>query len=309
MKKFVINIIVLLISVSLSISLYFFFTLGGTSDFYYLRVSSPRQKSMVLGSSRAAQGIQPSYFNKSTVGFDKPMYNFSFTIDDSRYGEVYLKAIKHKLDSSTHNGFFILEVNPLMISCHHSNISDDPKLFAENKMLLNTVSSFTSNPNFEYIFKFIASPYSRLSIYTLVDKINLNDDGWLEISVSMNSKSIKERTKLKVDYYKNIIPLNRNSPTRLLYLKKTIAFLQNYGKVILVRLPICEDIYQLEQNLMPGFDTKMDSLSSEFGVPYLNLISNFDKYETTDGNHLDKKTGKKIADTIIFSIKNSFEYQ
>ena len=65
-------------------------TADGTTDDFYLRFTSAKQKSLIIGTSRAAQGIQPQLIDSilDLTATDK-IYNFSFTAQNSPYGEVY----------------------------------------------------------------------------------------------------------------------------------------------------------------------------------------------------------------------------
>src|SRR5689334_18034252 len=90
------------------------FLANGTTDEYYLRFTTGKQRSMMLGGSRAAQGLHPSVFNNVDAPslFAGPMYNFAFTMGHSPYGATYREAIARKLDPDTRNGLFILQVDP-----------------------------------------------------------------------------------------------------------------------------------------------------------------------------------------------------
>jgi hypothetical protein len=52
----------------------------GTSDDYYLKFSTPKQGSMILGTSRAKQGLIPSVLSEAIEGGDVKLFNFSFTL-------------------------------------------------------------------------------------------------------------------------------------------------------------------------------------------------------------------------------------
>jgi hypothetical protein len=87
-----------------------------------------------------------------------------------------------------------------------------------------------------------------------------------------------------------------------LYLKKTINFLKNHGKVILVRLPVHKEIFKIEQKYMPSFNDKITELSPIVDSYYDMTIDN-NNYIYTDGNHLYKESSKivskKISDFIL----------
>jgi zona occludens toxin (predicted ATPase) len=82
---------------------------NGESDAYYERLTTPAQTSLIIGTSRSAQGILPSILNSELGRSD--IYNFSFTISHSPYGPVYLDRIDQKLLKNSKNGIFILSVD------------------------------------------------------------------------------------------------------------------------------------------------------------------------------------------------------
>src|SRR4051812_33254984 len=109
MKKFIIRLCVLAPFAIVPFLVYVTYFSNGKSDYFYLRFTTPPQPSLILGTSRAAQGLQPSVFNESNLAFAKPMFNFSFANNISPYGPIYLNAIKKKVSTASKNGLFILE--------------------------------------------------------------------------------------------------------------------------------------------------------------------------------------------------------
>ncbi|TXE17115.1 hypothetical protein ES692_10680 [Psychroserpens burtonensis] len=63
----------------------------GYSDSFYINFTTPKQSSLILGTSRAAQGLQPKIFD--TI-LKKQFSNYSFTVLHSPFGETYLNSIK-----------------------------------------------------------------------------------------------------------------------------------------------------------------------------------------------------------------------
>ena len=83
-----------------------------------------------------------------------------------------------------------------------------------------------------------------------------------------------------------MLPNYQYSKTRYDYLVNTIRLLKDYGVVYLIRLPIREKIYQIDNKLIKNFDDLMVSLSRELNLSYTLLLYN-NEYSYTDGNHLD----------------------
>ena len=80
---------------------------------------------------------------------------------------------------------------------------------------------------------------------------------------------------------------------------------KKYGKVVLVRLPVCAEIYAIEQQLMPDFEEKMCVLSQKYDVPYWSFIDKLSEYTYTDGSHLFKDSGRKISLKIARMIQQN----
>ena len=118
MKKFLLKMLVWLVPV-IALHLFLGSFAGGNTDTFYRRFTSPKQSNLILGNSRAAQGIQPAYL-KSLNG--ENFYNFSFTIFDSPYGETYLKAVQEKIKPGTKSGNFIITVDPWSVSNHKNDL-------------------------------------------------------------------------------------------------------------------------------------------------------------------------------------------
>ena len=94
MRRFVLQLFLISI-ITLSVISFIFLKADGYTDPFYIRFTTPKQQNLILGTSRAAQGIQPRFF-KEMMGVD--IYNYAFTIGQSPYGPVYLKSIKRKFN-------------------------------------------------------------------------------------------------------------------------------------------------------------------------------------------------------------------
>ena len=86
----------------------------------------------------------------------------------------------------------------------------------------------------------------------------IHPDGWGELD------EVKRASRLSPV----IVPrLFSRSITREQYLEKTIAFLQNHGKVVLVRLPMGEDYQEYEHKLYPEFSIIIKGIFPVFSHP------------------------------------------
>lgn len=126
----------------------------------------------------------------------------------------------------------------------------------------------------------------------------LHENGWLEVTVSMESMEVEKRTnRIARTYREENLAVFQYSSLRFQYLKKTIEFLCKHGEVYLVRLPIHPRMMDIEYELMPDFTNVMEKLTP-LTEGYLDLTELNDKYQYTDGNHLYKDSGKEVSIVI-----------
>ena len=112
----------------------------------------------------------------------------------------------------------------------------------------------------------------------------------------MDSIYVENNTKRKLKHYKNYMSKNVFSNYRYNYLEKTINLLKMHGDVFLIRMPIDDNLYKLENTIFPKFNNQMNVLTKKLDLKYLNYTNINDKYRYTDGNHLC------YTDAIIFQI-------
>lgn len=293
MKQFVRSILVFsLFVLAVILSVFCLIDEMGWSDWAYKRFRTSGEKSLILGTSRAAQGILPSVINKSLdgMGLYLPIYNFSFTGTASPYGELYYKAVDKKIDKSSYkNGLFILSVDPWGLSINE----EDKDVYREYNRCLAYVDVYMK-PNFQYMFKYI-SPLSN-------DKsMTLHDDGWYELDIPMDSLELERRIDNKKKEYGNVTI--EKSQYRLNWLAKTIQLLKSKGRVFLCRIPPSDYFVNLENRLWPDFDNDMNIVAKNNDVTYISLIHAHSLYRTIDGQHIYKEDGKIFTKELCDSIK------
>ena len=177
MKTFLIKSLSFLIVIILLISL-FLYNYGGYVDYFYNKFTTPKAASIIIGDSRALQGIQPQIINDvlKNEEFELPMFNYSFTIAQSLIGPIYRKSILKKIDSNTRNGLFIISINPWMLGSKKENNNYKGE-FKEAGTPPHNMSIVSMNPNFEYLLK----NYNYFHFKAVFKKKSyLHKDGWLE---------------------------------------------------------------------------------------------------------------------------------
>ena len=194
MARFLIKFLIF-ISLSLAIIYWISSRADGNTDNFYLKFTSPPQQSLIIGTSRAAQGLLPGVINRILGRND--LYNYAFTWENSPYGKAYLENIQRKLKKDSKNGIFIVAVDPWCITCKNSEQNSSNE-FQESNLVLST--PFVSlNPNIPYLVKFTEKKYKLL--LKKDSDLSLHDNGWLEIDVPMDSASIQVRTERKIKMY------------------------------------------------------------------------------------------------------------
>lgn len=300
MKQFIIKGIIftcLIFSIITFILVYY----GGYVDYFYEKFTTPKAKSFILGDSRSLQGIQPAvidnFFNNR---FSSPILNYSFTIAQVSYGPLYSESIKRKLDNSGDNGLYILIVHPWILSTRESDDEEKGVFFEENKPPHN-MKFVDLSPNFEYFFRNLGYFHFR-SIFRKTSK--LHKDGWLEESNLPKNKMILDNwTSNQIKMYSGYSKQWKKSTYRLKSLDSLINYLNPLGTVCLVRMPVCREILEIEENYWSNFDEDISHVAEKQDVQYFNFRKDTCVYNFYDGNHVDKFSGKEFTQALCDSIK------
>jgi hypothetical protein len=280
------------------ISVYFVLSRAdGYADPYYLKFTTSKQNSLIVGNSKAAQGLNPDVMNKI---LQKDIYNYSFDISKSPFGPAYLNSIKRKLSNEKKDGIFIVTVDCWSIYSKDKN-PNDVSVFWENSSCVGEMEDVDQNPNFQYLTKYMSGNYYKIIFKPTVAQ--LHENGWLEVSLDMDSNSVARRTKSTLVEYKNYLSLYQFSKVRLDYLIKTIDFLRQNGHVYLVRLPVSPQLIDIENQLSPNFSSLMQ-LPAEKSSGFLDLTSKNSLFSYTDGVHLSAKSSKLVSEEIALWIKD-----
>lgn len=296
MKRFILFIGTLILLTLGSIAFVFTFV-NGTSDPFYLKVASKQQSNLILGTSNAAQGIQPQVL-KQHLGAD--FYNFSFSVFVSPYGPVYLESIKKKLDTTSTGNTFILAIDVWSLSVENTP-ADDSAHFRENQSFLASLSDINTSPNYEYLLDHFDDKYYK--ILTNNSRAILNEDGWLEVNMENDSSKIARRTEFTINDYRQKMETYQFSKLRYEYLIETINYLGEYGKVYLVQLPVHPDLYEIESTLLSSFNSNIEEVTQR-ADGYLDMTPQNKLHKYTDGVHLNKLSGEKVSSQIAKWIKS-----
>jgi hypothetical protein len=266
--------------------------LRGGVDAFYGRFTSPPAGSLIVGTSRAAQGIRPTVLEAAlSKKIEGPMLNYAFTLTHSPYGPAYLRSIARKLRPDTRNGLFLVAVDPWSLSAAGADGQ-----FPEENSFIGQLDQVSQNPNLAYLTRFQTKPLYRLLLDYATATERLHPDGWLEVNIGIDSAQVRARTARKLQDYRLLAARQRPSNGRLQALRETIALLKQHGRVCLVRLPVGPALLNLEQAYQPDFDRRMRQTAADFAVPYLDYSTK--PYATTDGNHLQRDASKSFTEEL-----------
>ena len=270
--------------------------LKGQVDAFYGRFTTPQAGSLVLGTSRAAQGIQPAVLTQALgARFEGPLLNYAFTLTHSPFGPAYLRSIQRKLRPEVKNGLFIVAVDPWSLS-----LTGPEGQYPEDNSFIGQLKQVSQNPNLPYLTRYQTKPLYRLLLDYATATERLHPDGWLEVNIGTDTAQVRARTARKLQDYRLLAAAQHLSASRLEALRQLVAYLKPHGRVYLVRLPVGPALLQLEQAYQPGFGSLMQLTASGMGVPYLDYSAQ--PYATTDGNHLQRAASAAYSQQLANDI-------
>lgn len=282
---------------------------NGTSDPFYQRFITPKQNSLIIGSSRAAQGIHPSIINNELeLDQDSKIFNYSFTAVHSPYGEIYSKSIFQKLNKETSShGLFILAIDPWVISSSKLN-PDDKNLFLEKNRFLNKLIWVNGFMNLQYLLQFYENSFYEILMRKVVHTPTiLHKDGWLEVNMMGIDTNYEKFLKRKIIEYHSHLHNNSFSNSKYQSFLNLIIELQKRGDVFLVRLPMDVEILKIENELMPELNVLIKGVSSDLSIPFLDFSDRSTQFKYTDGNHLVPESGKKVSFEIAKWVDSNIQ--
>ncbi|MCE7054121.1 hypothetical protein LZF95_05500 [Algoriphagus sp. AGSA1] len=286
---------------------------NGTADPFYQRFTTPKQEALILGNSKAAQGIIPSILNEELKGiYDGKLYNYSFTVYNSPFGPAYLESVKRKLIDYEGKKCFIITVDPWSIS---SDINDpnNPEKFEENKRFISDINNVSTKPNLKYMLKWFLKSYYEIILMRLKNHLSfLNKDGWFKTGEQASFEVRNKQRNIMIDFYNGYLNRYSHSSKRFKYLDNTIEYLNRNGTVFLIRMPLHEDILKIEEKVDPNFGFRMQFLSQKHNVIFIDFNQIEKEYTFKDGLHFDVESAVNFTLELSCLItnyqKNSREY-
>ncbi len=291
MKQFIIKISIVLGFAITAWLLIVYFNIEKFNDYNYLKLTH-ENNSLIIGTSRARFAIDPSAFKKYP-----DMHNFAFTAAASPYGEVYFNAIKRKIKGGENN-LFILEVDPYGLSEEKDN---EKSVKTDKKNCVGRQIFIDVDPNFEYIFKNETPVYAPLMNN---EKINMHvyENGFSVVDNSFSTEKTEAMKKAKLIQYQKESDQNKPSEYRIEYLEKTIDYLQQYGEVYLVNVPIGDKLYNIQKKYWPQHEDKMKEIAQKHGTYYIPLQKYYPQLKTFDEVHVLSEDALPISTFLAHQI-------
>ena len=248
-------------SIALGFSLFIAYVLllpkGHTDAFYNRFVQNKQHSSIILGSSRSAQALNPNWLSED-------VYNFSFTVNNSPYGPTYFNQILKVLDTNQLRTV-ILEINPLLFCSDTTR-----KKPRETETFMASQNTIGSHPNPEYLYESYQTPYFRMATNTIKNTTYLHSNGWLEVRKPFDSTKAIKRIRSKVLQYEQLFKTHLPDSGRIQSFIDLVDMVKRRGgKVVLVRIPVSPEIRQLEDmyysELLTGLNSRLKK------GPYRNI--------------------------------------
>lgn len=265
-------------------------------DYAYGRMIGPKQHSLILGSSRTAQGIAPEIITQRLQApADQPIYNYAFTMNDSPYGWVYWQSIKRKLiRNKQKTSLFIVCVDPWALGDFGKN--------GENRELngrLERIKSINTHPNWDYLGHY--NIYQ--SLFNRYLHLDAKTGRYINDKPAPDSVRLQRYIEAKLQDYRAHALNFKASEYRIANLKEIMNMLRPNGKMYLVRMPVSPQMHHIEQSIWPDFDLRMQSIAHAYQIPYINFTNRNAQFATTDGNHLQKQAGEAFTQDLCDSIQ------
>lgn len=277
-------------------------------DKYYLKVTTPKATSLILGTSRASQGIIPQIINEK-VGktFDGYIVNHGFTMGLTPFGPSYERFMKQKIVEGTTNGIYILEVSPSGF-CAQTTFLNDTSRFMEREGFIGKITNSSTNPNIQYLTKFYSERHFIFEyLYSEIlnkDRVILDNNmyGSMNVIVKADTANLNFRLKRRINYYLKEYNGYSFSQARFDAFERMVKYLQERGEVYLVRLPVSDIMMKEEYRMFPDFDERIEVFATKNNLHYFNYISYSKNYITTDGSHLYRPSAELLTTQLCDSL-------
>lgn len=292
------------------------------------RVLPTRCNSMVFGSSRSAQGVNPFILERELPTTGK-WQNFSFNLAVSPWNDAYVDAIEQKLECSLEADevpHFLVFVDPWMLdgltgggektwlNADWADVCDMNTIrFAWHKTNPLDVIGYGSGMD---LFGAIATvPGQLMQLVRGTESISrkgLRANGWLPNPKKKTPHEIAKAIDEKVDVYRKgktigaIWPGSENMAAleRCIHILKTSA---SQSKIYLVRPPTSEKMRALEDEWFPDTNRELRRISEQHAIAFLDTHHDWserDMRHFNDGHHLNMEGANAFSQYLAQAIES-----
>jgi len=278
--------------------LYQHYIVNETKSYYSCTLQ--KSESLIVGLSRARRAISPDILEEK-LSLSSTIQNLAIDLNTSPFGKSYNDFILNKLKhSKSKKGIFIISVSPLSVMNRKREIVINK--LRETDYFIYNLLNVNSNPNFEFLLKYpidqkkmIGNIINDESVNKKLEPTIRHENGWHETIIDDN------------DFFdRNPVPTNFIfSEDREKHLENLIQNLSNIGNVYLVRLPMSNKTYRMENEIYPDFDLLINNFSEQYNCPYFNYSKNHTGYHFYDArSHMSGKSAVKFTKRLAKDILN-----
>jgi len=291
--KLILKLLIVIGAVFISFMIFYIAVSPEYIDIFYVRFITPRQSSLILGDSRAAQGLVPSVINQSSRF---SFFNYAFTASYSPFCEDYFISIKDKLTQNIEGQIFIISIGPTQFTSYETTTARTTSSY------LSSIKSVNGNGfiNLPYFLSVNRKPLIYGFFNRVIGTAVTHKDGWLQqrlVYVSPGER--EERYTSGIIRFENSISARFWDDLKWNSFCDIVDFLKDNGAiVILIRMPTSSDIAILENLYFPDFNDRFNSYCMEDQIYFLDHSSLSNSYNTIDGNHLTDESAIEYSEYL-----------
>lgn len=266
-------------------------------DFDYCKATYAAN-TLVVGDSRTRKGVAPHILQEE-LKLEGKALNLAFNGVCSPYGERYYKLIRRKVAKGTTNGLFVVTVDPGSVMDYQGGFGR-----READFRFYDLWFVNMDPNIEYLLRNVSGEYSLATELLRQGRRRRHHErchpnGWVERQPSENCFK-RDISRMRVNERNPIRSKRRES-----YLDKTVAYLKQYGQVVIVRLPVSTDMLEEENKIYPGFNQFIEGIAQKYGAPYYDYSGSGADYVFYDGHHhLDGPSARAFTHNLAEKIRD-----
>ncbi len=290
------------------------------SDMYFpqetFKNETKKWQILILGSSHAAEGINPEYFSK-------PAFNLAFSYQDLYYDtkllEKYIESLPSLETIIQEISFFSLgydtaKLSPHLLHEYYKLHEIVPRLTNIPVAVLFSSSIWLHKDTFfvDLLRKKLPSPYKIYPSVT-IPALRLKNDtllqsGYRYSGSSMKKEKLLDNAKLRASLYQGTYQNDEEFKNRE-YLKTLVELsAEHKKKVILITAPVTKEYKeQFNYDFLSRFYREIDNFLKEHpSVVYQDLSSSdvFESSDFTNSDHLNNEGSKKLTLIVNKSLNN-----